>query len=144
MDKYIRSMPFNMMHLCIDDYIDYQIIGSLYNTSSEMMKFSDISDIILEMEHIFNRNGNPQSSQLTRSFQKQEPAGIYQNKPILKWSYEELLVHQGKLLTLDIVVKSRRQSSWQGIIFYENQEIEFPTILDMIKSITHILNKHKF
>ncbi|MBM6930856.1 hypothetical protein H5999_07300 [[Clostridium] spiroforme] len=70
MDKYIRSMPFNMMHLCIDDYIDYQIIGSLYNTSSEMMKFSDISDIILEMEHIFNRNGNPQSSQLTRSFQK--------------------------------------------------------------------------
>ena len=68
MDKYIRSMPFNMMHLCID-------------------------------------------SQLTRSFQKQEPAGIYQNKPILKWPYEELLVHQGKLLTLDIVVKSRRQPS---------------------------------
>lgn len=145
MDRYIRSMPFNMIHLCIDDYKDYQITGSFYTTSTTSeIQFSDINDIILEMDKIFNKNGNPQSSQITRSFHKQENIAVYQNKPQLLCQYEDILIHQGKLLTIDIVVKSRRQSSWQGIIFFQDQEIRFSTILDMIKSITIILEKHKF
>lgn len=145
MDKYIKSMPFNMMHLCIDEYQDYQIKGILYNTSTNSgTEFNDINEVILEMDEIFNRNGNPQSSSIKRSFSKSETSAVYQNKPIQLCQYEDIMKHQGQLLTMDIVVKSRRQSSWQGIIFYQDDEIVFSTILDMVKYIGTLLNKHKF
>lgn len=145
MDKYIKSMPFNMMHLCIDEYQNYQIRGTLYNTSTASgTEFNDINEVILKMDEIFNRNGNPQSSSIRRSFRNNETTAVYQNKPILLCQYEDIMKHQGQYFTMDIVVKSRRQSSWQGIIFFQDCEIIFSTILDMVKHIETILNKHKF
>lgn len=141
MDKYIKSMPFNMLHLCIDQYKDYQISGTVYTTSTDKgIKFMDINEIILYMDEIFNKNGNPLSSSQKRSFTKNETVSRYQNKPPVLCSYDEIMAFQGKILTIDIVIKARRNSSWQGIIFYQNQVIVFSTILEMIKNIVKILN----
>ena len=38
-------------------------------------------------------------------------------------------------MDFDIVVKSRRQATWQGSLFFDNQEIEFQDVLEMIKII---------
>ena len=69
MDKYIRSMSFNMIHLCIDDYENYKIKGRAYNnTRQEVICFNDIDDIFIQFDRIFDDNGQPQASQSSRSF----------------------------------------------------------------------------
>ena len=136
MNRYVRSIPFNMIHVCIDDYNGYQIGGRAYNNTIESpILFSDIQDLILKMDDIFNRNGNPQSSQVKRTFQGKTPTYGYQNKPKVLNDFEQFLKIHGKILDIDVVVKSRGKSTWQGSVLYQNEEIQFQTLLDFIKII---------
>lgn len=136
MIKYTKSIPFNMIHVCIDEYDHFQMKGHAYNnTISSAIEFSDIHEIILRLEEVFNRNGNPLSSHLSRSFSDQEEIGRYQNKPEVLCDYETFFQYKGKIMDFDIVVKSRRQATWQGSLFFDNQEIEFQDVLEMIKII---------
>lgn len=143
MERYILSKPYNMIHLCIHQYNEYIIKGVAYNnTVSESIPFHDINNLILQMDFIFDRNGNPQASRQTRSFQSDSEGYSYQNKPRMCCPYEDLLQYQGDIITLDIIVLSRRQSSWQGKIFYGQKEIDFQSALEMIKFINQLIDSH--
>ena len=114
MDKYIRSMSFNMIHLCIDDYENYKIKGRAYNnTRQEVICFNDIDDIFIQFDRIFDDNGQPQASQSSRSFTHPKPLGRYQFRPETYNDYDEFLNEVGKKATLDLVIKSRKRSTWQ-------------------------------
>lgn len=142
MNRYINSISFNMIRLCIDSYSEYKITGKAYNnTINEEIEFFDINDVILRMERIFDRNGNPLSSQMARSFHKENNFFPYQNKPSTLFPYDELTKHHGKIADFDIVVKARRNSTWQGSVFYDDTEYLFTTILDMIKILDTLLKK---
>lgn len=136
MDKYIRSMSFNMIHLCIDDYENYKIKGRAYNnTRQEVICFNDINDIFIQFDRIFDDNGQPQASQSSRSFTHPKPLGRYQFRPETYNDYDEFLNEVGKKATLDLVIKSRKRSTWQGIIIYNGQEIAFVSILEMLNYV---------
>lgn len=142
MIKYTKSISFNMIHVCIDKYDDYQIEGRAYNNTIESpIHFSDIHEIVLRFDDIFNKNGNPLSSSIKRSFTHTEEIGRYQNKPKTLCSYEVLEQYQGKIMDFDIVVKSRRQSTWQGSLFFDGEELAFMDILDMFKMIDQQIHK---
>lgn len=142
MNKYINSISFNIIRLCIDTYNGFNITGKAYNnTIQDFIDFHDIYEVILKMDTIFDKNGNPLSSQVRRSFQQETSIYPYQNKPAILFPYETLREHKGVLADFDIVVKARRNSTWQGSIFHENKEYEFNTILDLIKIIDFILEK---
>ncbi len=142
MNKYINSIPFNMIRLCIDSYNGYKITGKAYNsTISECIDFMDIYEVILRMDRVFDHNGNPLSSQIRRSFHQEDTVYPYQNKPSTLVSYEELAKHKGKIAAFDIVVKGRRNSTWQGCVFHRDIEYTFSTILDMIKILDSLLKK---
>lgn len=141
MNGYLKSMPFNMIHLCIDEWYTHQS-GDAYNTTLvEPIYFHDILDFILKMDDVFNKNGNPLSSHLSRSFQKQDVLGLYQNHPHIVNDYCQYNHLNGKIGTFDIIVKSRRQSSWQGIIYYGKQQKSFHNILELIFQIDSFLRK---
>ena len=133
-----------MIHLCIDEYKDFIINGVAYNiTEEEKIVFHDIHDLIIKMDRIFDRNGNPQASRKIRTFQAEDDKLYsYQNTPHMYCTYEDVIKHKGKIITLDIVVLSRRQSSWQGKVFYNDEIIDFKNALQMINIILEILNGH--
>lgn len=71
MENYIRGQSHHMLHICVDNYCDCGIKGRIFNdTLKENVLFTDIHHIFLECENLFDRNGNPLSSQQKRSFQK--------------------------------------------------------------------------
>lgn len=141
MEKYIKSSPYNMIHLCINGVKDFQISGLAYNTTiQDPIQFSDIHDMILSFDKIFDMNGNPQSSHIKRSFQKEEKPSKFQIKPQTVCNYENYLDKKGSIATLDIIVRSRLQSTWQGIIFYQDEVIVFENLLDFIRKISFLLS----
>lgn len=144
MKRYMKSMPYNMIHLCIDRYDGYQISGRAYTpTLDYYIDFADLNELFLKLDHVFDKNGNPVASQSMRSFQKPEKAGKYQASPKVVKDYMELLGESGKELNVDIVVKSRRKSSWQGILFYQEEGVAFDTILELIHKILELFAKDR-
>ncbi len=137
MDRYIRSSSFNMIHLCIDHCNEYQITGRAYNnTMTEVIDFEDIPELILKIDKVFDANGNPISSQEKRSFKKEKiEESLYQNKPHIIRDYFEYSDVKGKVATIDIVVKTRMATNWQGLIFYNDHEETFNGIVDLTNKI---------
>ena len=142
MDRYTRSMPYNMIHLCIDEFNDYKIKGKAYNpTLQQPIVFDDIDDAFIQLDNVFNKNGNPLASQSIRSFTKKEKEASYQHKPPVYVNYDELLVYTGEVKTLDIVVKSRRKATWQGLVIVEEKTYPFQTLLELMKIITEMIER---
>ncbi|MEJ8736728.1 hypothetical protein WKT02_04630 [Erysipelotrichaceae bacterium HCN-30851] len=141
MDKYINSIPFNIIRLCIDTFNEYEITGTAYNnTTTSPISFLDINDLFLKFDMIFNKNGNPLASKTIRSFKNENNQYPYQNKPKTYCLYQALQEHKGKTADFDVVVVSRNNNTWQGSLFYKNQEYPYTTILDLIKIIIKLLN----
>lgn len=137
MDRYMNSHSFNMVHLCINEYNGYNISGEAYNnTIKNRIVFSDIKDLILKIDMIFDNNGNPISSKEKRSFkEKPSKSHSYQNKPIILNDYKEFLDNNGKLGSIDIIVITRLFSNWQGIIFYNGKQENFSDVVEMIDKV---------
>lgn len=130
-----------MVHLCIDHCLDCQIQGRAYNnTIKEEIIFNDIHELVLKVDSIFNTNGNPLSFEEKRSFSKKINSQVYQHKPILYNDYLDFMNYHGTIATFDIVVLTRMKSSWQGILFYQEQSIEFKDVLELIKIIIELLH----
>ena len=142
MENYIRGQSHHMLHICVDNYCDCGIKGRIFNdTLKENVLFTDIHHIFLECENLFDRNGNPLSSQQKRSFQKgkrESSLHCYSHK---YYDYRDFLNEKGKVKTFDIIVKSRNNTSWQGILFCENEKENFSSELELIKIIGQYLQK---
>lgn len=140
MEQYIKSIPYNMIHICIDQYIDYQIKGRAYNpTLLTPISFNDIQDLILSIDDLFNHNGNPIASQDKRSFFHEDPTTSYSYHPEVVCNYEDFIQYKGEILTLDIVVKTRHHTSWQGLVFINGREEPFNDIIGLIRLIESLL-----
>lgn len=141
MNKYINSIPFNIIRLCVDTFNEYEITGTAYNsTIKSPIPFLDINELFLKFDMMFDKNGNPLASKIIRSFKNEISQYPYQNKPKTYCSYKTLQEHKGKVSDFDIVVVSRNNSTWQGSLFHKDQEYPYTTILDLIKTIEKLLN----
>lgn len=141
MERYMRSAPYGMIHLCLDAYDDKQFIGKAYNpTVKEPIEFKDINEFFLQIDELFDRNGNPMSGSVKRQFKGvSKRQGSYQRRPPLVCDYETLLGYQGKALTLDFVVLTRHSVTWQGYVFDQNETYAFKDVLDIYRIINKIL-----
>lgn len=129
-----------MIHICFDSFKDYQLQGKAYNSSQmEPIEFRDISDLVIQIDNLFNKNGKPLSFEEIRSFTKVKHTSSYQYKLPTYHNFQELQKYLGMAITVDIVVISRRKASWQGILFYEGREVNFNDVLELIKEITNLL-----
>lgn len=130
-----------MVHLCIDQCQDCKLQGRAYNnTIKGEINFRDIHELVLKVDSIFNVNGNPLAFEEKRSFHKENNTQVYQYKPVLYNNYQDFTKLYGVIATLDIVVLTRMKSSWQGVLFYQEQTIEFQDVLELIKIIIDLLH----
>ncbi len=108
--------PINMIRLCIDGYGD-DLSGRVYSKLIlAPLPFSGCSGLLLEMDAVFDRIGYPQAFQARRTFLKPTKLRGSIRIPKQMMDDEEMEKQKGDFRTFDVVVQSRKQSGWQGIL----------------------------
>ena len=108
--------PINMIRLCIDGYID-DLIGRAYNKMLLVpLPFTGYGGLLLGMDDLFEHVGFPQAFQVRRNFLEPEELKGSIHIPPQLMEDEEIDRQNGSCRTFDIIVQSRRQSGWQGLL----------------------------
>ena len=106
----------NMIRLCIDGYGE-DLWGRAYNKMRLVpLPFAGCGVLLLRMDDLFEQVGYPQAFQVRRTFGKQEKIKGSIRMPERMMEDEEMERQSGARSTFDVVVQSRRQSGWQGIV----------------------------
>lgn len=118
MEQSKSTYSVNMFRICIDVCGEY-ISGSAHSPlCREEIAFTGIGELLLKMDKLFDSIGYPQAFQNKRSFEEIKSAdNAYRGIPKPIRTAEEILEKCGELCTYDIEVISRRNTSWQGIIY---------------------------
>lgn len=120
---YNREYPVNAFRLCIDG-CEADLIGEAYSPlSDEPVLYKGFAELLLKMDKIFDMAGYPQAFQEKRSFKKKKTvAASYRGIPKAGELQNQIWTKKGKMVTLDIVIVERRNSSWQGEIHRTDME----------------------
>lgn len=130
-----QDYPANGFRICVDTE-EQDMTGRIYSLLvPEVITYSGWNELFLKMDAVFDRVGYPQAFQEKRSFTGGTKAASYQGSPKLLQSYEAVTHERGLLWTVDVVVISRRDTSWQGIVYdLDRQEIgQFDGELGLMK-----------
>lgn len=118
MENRKRFYFVNMFRVCIDSY-QGDISGRAYSPLCEKeISFAGIGELLLKMDQLFDRIGYPQAFQNKRSFGKNPNVpNAYRGIPKSVRDTDSIMQQMGRRCTYDITVESRRNTSWQGIIY---------------------------
>ncbi|MCR5641195.1 MAG: hypothetical protein K6G04_07585 [Lachnospiraceae bacterium] len=115
--KNVNRYPVNGFRLCVDDTGE-KLCGWVHTPlQKEAIAFHGLEEVLLKMDEVFDRVGYPQAFQERRSFVKSEESNLYHGIPKACIEDEQMLGFRGKVDTIDVVVTSRRNSSWQGEMY---------------------------
>lgn len=130
-----QDYPANGFRICVDTE-EQDMAGRIYSLLvPEVITYSGWNELFLKMDAVFDQVGYPQAFQEKRSFTGGTKAASYQGSPKLLQPYEAVTHERGLLWTVDVVVISRRDTSWQGIVYdLERQELgQFDGELGLMK-----------
>ena len=112
-----RGFPPNAIRLCIDEY-NGELQGRIYSRMKEgPLLFGSCADLLVRVDKLFDQCGYPQAFENKRDFKGKQILGQY-SPPNLVMESEEIYRNEGKLQTVDVFIRSRRNVSWQGSILY--------------------------
>ena len=130
-----QDYPANGFRICVDTE-EQDMAGRIYSLlAPEVITYSGWNELFLKMDAVFDQVGYPQAFQEKRSFTGGTKAASYQGSPKLLQPYEAVTHERGLLWTVDVVVISRRDTSWQGIVYdLDRQELgQFDGELGLMK-----------
>ena len=136
--------PMNMIRLCVDRYGE-DLSGRAYNKMMLVpLLFAGYSGLLLEMDDLFEKIGYPQAFQARRSFHSLGKLKGSIHIPSRVMDDEEMEKQSGSRRTFDIVVQSRRQSSWQGILMDPGRTSvkKFHSEMELLKCICRELDEN--
>ena len=108
--------PINLMRLCIDE-CQNDLSGRVYSKLMiAPLLFSGCGVLLLQMDHLFDQVGYPQAFQVRRTFLKPAKLRGSITLPERLMDDAEMERQRGDFWTFDIIIQSRRQSGWQGIL----------------------------
>ena len=130
-----RDYPANGFRICVDTE-EQDMAGRIYSLLvPEAITYSGWNELFLKMDAVFDQVGYPQAFQEKRSFTGGTKAASYQGRPKRLQPQEAVTHERGQLWTVDVVVISRRDASWQGIVYdLDRQELgQFDGELGLMK-----------
>ena len=108
--------PTNMIRLCIDGYRE-DLTGRAYNKMLLVpLLFAGYGGLLLGMDDLFEQVGYPQAFQVRRTFLGPGKPNGSIRMPKQLMEDEEIEKQSGSCRTFDIIVQSRRQCGWQGLV----------------------------
>ena len=114
------------LRVCIDRIDGYQIYGRVYcRMQKDAISFHDINELLLKVDLLFEEKGFPQSFQEKKEFGQREikESFSYCYRPELFLTEEEIRSFHGEVRTVNLVIQSRRHTSWQGFVIENGQMI---------------------
>lgn len=127
----------NLVIICLDSEKDQ---GRLYHKyTKEAVPFLQYTELVLEMERLFDELGHPQAAVQTRRFdgKKEAPVGFSARQPDPVWRTDEMLAMRGKTATFVVHVRLRQRATWQGDCYWmEGQKnASFVSELELLKLV---------
>lgn len=135
-DNKEEEFPANEIRVCIDSYGD-DIGGRLYNRAQEEpIVFHRFDEMLLRADALLDRCGYPQAFQEKRDFVRKDRQAWEGTEPG-GGVRREGVEHHGKLQTIDVLVRSRRQTNWQGWLISEKdgEAVEFGSEMKLLEYI---------
>ena len=131
------NFPGNALRLCIDRRNE-DIHGRLYcMAGQEAVTFDDSCTLFMLGEEIFDYLQVPQAYQQKRSFSKVE--GYLTSIAWTPWENPLMIdEQQGQCATFDIIVQTRKKTSWQGLLKDAKGNVlaSFGSDLELLHKIT--------
>lgn len=116
--------------------------GCFYHKyAKEPVVFGHDVDMILQMDHFFDRIGFPQPAEGGRDFKRAADPSVGSRLPLeMVADAEDLMRHSGRDMTLVIYVKLRQKATWQGECRWieQNRAHAFSSVLGLLRIIDKI------
>ncbi|MGI6028446.1 MAG: hypothetical protein ACOX81_03425 [Candidatus Heteroscillospira sp.] len=123
------------VRVCIDRAEKTGASGRVYSRRlTKPVEFSDLGGLALKLDALYDTQNFPQAYQRPRSFGTGRADCDYAAASPEEGMEPDFVKSQrGGLLTFDLYVLTRRSSSWQGFLLWENGlRTEFSSVLDIL------------
>lgn len=108
--------PANAIRVCVDECRDSDVQGRIYSKFlTEPLLFRNCGEMLLKTDYMFDQKGFPQTYQKRRYFRDRKEK-IDCAPPDEMVEDERILEQSGNYSTFDVIVQSRKKSSWQGVL----------------------------
>ncbi|MBS7302820.1 MAG: hypothetical protein KIG50_01615 [Lachnospiraceae bacterium] len=113
-----KNYPLNAFRICADKVIDDVAGRAFCPLTAECIAFSGMGELLVKMDELFDRVGYPQAFQDKRSFDNdKERSNLYRGIPEKERASLDIVSQLGEQTTFDVLVNSRKNTSWQGSIY---------------------------
>ena len=132
------------LRFCIHGVQDHRISGKVLSQRlTHPLEFNDLGNLLLVLEDIFDYQGFPKAFQSTRTFMdSSSDLSMAAEDPSQGISPAVIRASRGKVATFDVLVVSRRSSSWQGSVDWLDggERQEFVSLLELVHMIDERLS----
>ena len=127
--------PLNGLRVCVDQYSAYDLSGRVYSRLAGEITFSTFSEFLLKADKLMDEKKFPQSFQQKRTFEEAAETAVVSCGS--EMSSEEVVSQKGEKGTFDLVIQSRKKTTWQGFIRLESGEFagNFESVLELTAKI---------
>lgn len=138
--RYVQKIVTDVRYnLCVDKFVDDEVIGKFYHCFSDKpVEFKTSLGMINSLEKVMDMIGYPQKTTKRRIFIESELNELNRVKEMTRiMSENEVMKNRGEKATFIVEVKYRENATWQGTVKWveENKEQNFRSALELIKLI---------
>ena len=133
------NLDNSLLRICVDRVVNRAVGGRVYGCRlAEPIEFEDMSSLSFVLGQLFDEQVLPQGFQRSRTFireEKTKSVGITAEQEGM--SEEYMSTQYGQIATLEVLVVSRRSSSWQGTVDWldSGERQEFSSYLELLHLI---------
>lgn len=143
-----RLFAPNLITVCISDVVDGDFVGELWQQyEAYPSSFHGITDMIFQMEELYDKWNFPQRSTNCRSFRTETDSGAsgVHVKRGKRMSVHNVQEKRGKKGTFIVQVQYRQNSTWQGQVVWaeENRKEHFRSALELMKLIDSAMSENE-
>ena len=126
----------SILRICVDNIRDGIISGRVLGCRLiKPMPFTDQAKLLLQLDELFRQQNFPQASQRARVFLPGSREESFAASPGEGISEDEVKQAAGTVATFELLVISRRNLGWQGMVNWldGSERIKFSSCLELLR-----------